>query len=380
FFELGGHSLLATQLAARVRQLLARELPLQQLFKQPVLMDLAQTLTTTSTTTQVTISVVDHSQPLPLSFAQQRLWFLSQLDPAASLAYHIPVALRLTGQLHRPVLTRVFDHLIARHESLRTRFGLVSGQPCQHIDPADIGFALPYQDLRALTPETHSVHLADLTALEAQTPFDLTQGPLIRGHLLQLADEEHVLLLTQHHIITDGWSVGVLMHELSVLYRALLDGQDAPLSPLPIQYADYAVWQREWLQETTLTAQRDFWCTQLTGAPALLALPTDRPRPAVQSFVGDRVPVHIDAGLLASLKKLGLRHHTTLFMTVLSAWSLVLARLSGQEDIVIGTPVANRLQHELEGLIGFFVNTLALRVTLNEAVTVTDLLAQVRER
>ncbi|WP_415843459.1 condensation domain-containing protein, partial [Xenorhabdus thuongxuanensis] len=150
FFELGGHSLLATQLAARVRQLLARELPLQQLFKQPVLMDLAQTLTTTSTTTQVTISVVDHSQPLPLSFAQQRLWFLSQLDPAASLAYHIPVALRLTGQLHRPVLTRVFDHLIARHESLRTRFGLVSGQPCQHIDPADIGFALPYQDLRAL--------------------------------------------------------------------------------------------------------------------------------------------------------------------------------------------------------------------------------------
>ncbi|WP_415843433.1 non-ribosomal peptide synthetase, partial [Xenorhabdus thuongxuanensis] len=269
---------------------------------------------------------------------------------------------------------------IARHESLRTRFGLVSGQPCQHIDPADIGFALPYQDLRALTPETHSVHLADLTALEAQTPFDLTQGPLIRGHLLQLADEEHVLLLTQHHIITDGWSVGVLMHELSVLYRALLDGQDAPLSPLPIQYADYAVWQREWLQETTLTAQRDFWCTQLTGAPALLALPTDRPRPAVQSFVGDRVPVHIDAGLLASLKKLGLRHHTTLFMTVLSAWSLVLARLSGQEDIVIGTPVANRLQHELEGLIGFFVNTLALRVTLNEAVTVTDLLAQVRER
>ncbi|WP_143187463.1 non-ribosomal peptide synthetase, partial [Xenorhabdus eapokensis] len=380
FFELGGHSLLATQLTTRVRQLLAKELPLQQLFEQPVLMDLAQTLTNTSTTTQVTIPVVDHSQSLPLSFAQQRLWFLGQLDPAASLAYHIPVALRLTGQLSRHVLTRAFDHLIVRHESLRTRFVLVSGQPCQHIDPADIGFTLPYQDLRLLAPETHSAHIADLTALEAQTPFDFTQDPLIRGHLLQLADEEHVLLLTQHHIITDGWSVGVLMHELSVLYRALLDGQDAPLSPLPIQYADYAVWQREWLQEATLTAQRDFWYTQLTGAPALLTLPTDRPRPAVQSFVGDRVPVHVDADLLTSLKKLGLRHNTTLFMTVLSAWSLVLAKLSGQDDIVIGTPVANRLQHELEGLIGFFVNTLALRVTLNDTVTVTDLLTQVRER
>ncbi|PHM60988.1 non-ribosomal peptide synthetase [Xenorhabdus ishibashii] len=380
FFELGGHSLLATQLAARVRQRLAKELPLQQLFEQPVLMDLAQTLTNTSTSTQVTISIVDHSQLLPLSFAQQRLWFLAQLDPAASRAYHIPVALRLTGQLNRPVLTRAFDHLIARHESLRTRFVLVSGQPCQHIDPADIGFTLPYQDLRPLAPEMHSGHIADLSDLEAQTSFDFTQDPLIRGHLLQLADEEHVLLLTQHHIITDGWSVGVMMHELSVLYRALLDDQDAPLAPLPIQYSDYAVWQRDWLQDTMLTAQRDFWFTQLAGAPALLSLPTDRPRPAVQSFVGDRVPVHIDADLLVSLKKLGLRHNTTLFMTVLSAWSLVLARLSGQDDIVIGTPVANRLQHELEGLIGFFVNTLALRVTLNDAVTVTDLFAQVRER
>ncbi|WP_338803023.1 non-ribosomal peptide synthase/polyketide synthase [Xenorhabdus griffiniae] len=382
FFELGGHSLLATQLVARVRQLLARELPLQQLFEQPVLMQLAQTLTSASTMAQIVIPVAERSQPLPLSFAQQRLWFLGQLDPAASLAYHIPVALRLTGPLNRPALTCAFNQLIARHESLRTRFTLVAGQPCQHIDSADIGFTLTYQDLRSLPAEAQSNCIAELTARDAQTPFDFTQGPLLRGHLLQLTDEEHILLFTQHHIITDGWSVGVLMHELNVLYRAILDGQDAPLPPLPIQYADYAVWQRHWLQEeeAAFTAQRDFWCTQLEDAPALLSLPTDRPRPAVQSFVGSRVPVHIEAGLLDSLKKLGLRHHTTLFMTVLSAWSLVLARLSGQDDIVIGTPVANRPHHELEGLIGFFVNTLALRITFNNDLSVADLLAQIRER
>ncbi|PHM69304.1 Amino acid adenylation [Xenorhabdus kozodoii] len=380
FFELGGHSLLAVQLAARVRQRLARELPLQTLFEQPVLMPLAQTLADTSTTTQITIPVADRSQPLPLSFAQQRLWFLGQLDPAASLAYHIPMALRLTGQLHRRALTDALDHLVARHESLRTRFVLVSGQPCQHIDPADIGFALAYHDFRQLDPALHTQRVTEFANLEAQTAFDFAQDPLIRGQLLQLADEEHILLLTQHHIISDGWSIGVLVQELSVLYRAFLEGQDTPLAPLAIQYADYAVWQRHWLQGAALTAQRDFWCKQLAGAPALLTLPTDRPRPAVQTFVGDQVPVHVDAGLLASLKALGQRHNTTLFMTVLSAWSLVLARLSGQEDVVIGTPVANRPQHELEGLIGFFVNTLALRVTVHDDFSVADLLALVRER
>ncbi|BET96664.1 non-ribosomal peptide synthetase [Xenorhabdus sp. TCT-1] len=379
FFELGGHSLLAVQLAARIRQQLARELPLQQLFDQPLLIDLALALTDTAIISQVNIPVADRSQPLPLSFAQQRLWFLAQLDPAASLAYHIPMALRLTGQLHRPALTRALDHLVARHESLRTRFVLVSGQPCQHIEPADIGFALSYQDLRPLTPDARSNHITELTDREAQTPFDFIQGPLLRGHLLQLTNDEQLLLLTQHHIISDGWSIGILLHELSTLYCAILDGQDVPLPPLPVQYADYAVWQRGELQEATLTAQRDFWYVRLAGAPALLTLPTDRPRPAVQSYVGSRIPVHIDAALLASLKELGQRHNTTLFMTVLSAWSIVLTRLSGQEDIIIGTPVANRPHHELEGLIGFFVNTLALRITLDDSICVADLLAQVRE-
>ncbi|MBD1229634.1 condensation domain-containing protein, partial [Xenorhabdus griffiniae] len=220
FFELGGHSLLAVQLAARIRQQLARELPLQQLFDQPLLRDLAHSLADASTTTQASIPVADRHQPLPLSFAQQRLWFLAQLDPAASLAYHIPMTLRLSGQLHRPALIRALDLLVARHESLRTRFVLVSGQPCQQIDPADRGFPLSYQDLRTLTPDAHSNRIAELTDLEAQTPFDLTQGPLLRGHLLQLTDDEHILLLTQHHIISDGWSIGVLLREFSALYRA----------------------------------------------------------------------------------------------------------------------------------------------------------------
>ncbi|WP_442316500.1 non-ribosomal peptide synthase/polyketide synthase [Xenorhabdus aichiensis] len=380
FFELGGHSLLAVQLVARVRQDLARELPLQQLFDQPILIDLAQTLSGAATTAQVVIPAADRSQPLPLSFAQQRLWFLGQLDPAASLAYHIPVALRLTGQLDRHALTTALERLIARHESLRTCFVLVDSQPCQHIAPTDIGFALPYQDLRPLEPAAHTNRIAELASLEAQTLFDFAQGPLIRGQLLQLTDEAHLLLLTLHHIITDGWSIGVLMHELDTLYRAALDGHGDPLPPLPIQYADYAVWQRDWLQGAALTEQRDFWYAQLQDAPALLTLPTDRPRPSVQTYAGGRISFQLDTALLASLKGLGQRHHTTLFMIVLAAWNIVLARLSGQDDIVIGTPVANRPHRELENLIGFFVNTLALRVTLSDTTSIAGLLAQVRER
>ncbi|MBD2811707.1 AMP-binding protein, partial [Xenorhabdus sp. Vera] len=331
------------------------------------------------------INKADRHRPLPLSFAQQRLWFLGQLDPAASLAYHLPVVLRLTGQLDHQALIMSLNNLIARHESLRTRFVSIEGQPCQHIDPADIGFALSYHDLRQRDPALHDSQVTEIAELEAQAPFDLIQGPLIRGQLLQLANEEHVLLLTLHHIITDGWSVGVLVRELGDFYRAALNGHDASLPVLPIQYADYAVWQHDQLQGnqtqgTELTEQRDFWRTQLEGTPNLLPLPTDRPRPTVQSYTGDHVSFHLDASLLTSLKALGQRHNTTLFMTVLSAWSIVLARLSGQDDIVIGTPVANRPHHELEGLIGFFVNTLALRIRFNDELNVADLLAQVRKQ
>ncbi|MBD2816409.1 amino acid adenylation domain-containing protein, partial [Xenorhabdus sp. Flor] len=385
FFELGGHSLLAVQLVARVRQVLARELPIRQLFAHPQLAELAQVLTNASAARKIVILPVDRNQPLPLSFAQQRLWFLAQIDPAASLVYHIPLVLHITGTLEHNALTTALDRLVARHESLRTRFVLIKGQPCQHIDPADIGFSLSCQDLRQFTPQEQAHHVAEIAAIEAQTPFNFTEGPLVRGQLLQLADKTHVLRLTLHHIVADGWSVGMLEHELKVLYHAILNGHADPLPPLAIQYADYAVWQRHWLQEIALTEQRDFWCAQLEGAPALLSLPTDRPRPSVQTYRGSQVSFELDASLLVSLKKLGQHHNTTLFMTLLTAWSIVLSRLSGQDDIVIGTPVANRSLPELEGLIGFFVNTLALRVTPGSATsgksaTITDLLTQVRER
>jgi amino acid adenylation domain-containing protein len=387
FFELGGHSLLAIQLVARIRQALERELPLQTIFAQPVLMRLAHTLdqtgATKQSTTPKTIPKADRSQPLPLSFAQQRLWFLGQLDPAASLAYHLSAALRLTGSLNHHALTTALDNLVARHESLRTRFVTDVGQEnaeqvYQHIDPADGGFSLLYRDLRQLIPSPHTQHVSDIIDLEARTPFDFAHDPLMRGQLLQLSDDEHVLLLTLHHIITDGWSLGVLVRELGAFYRAALNGHAASLPHLPVQYADYAVWQRAQQQEAALSAQRDFWRSQLAGIPALLTLPTDRPRPTVQSYRGGQVPFQLDATLLASLKRLGQRHNTTLFMTVLSAWSLVLARLSGQDDIVIGTPVANRPHQELEGLIGFFANTLALRIRLAKEMSVADLLAQTR--
>ncbi|NHB98700.1 condensation domain-containing protein, partial [Photorhabdus stackebrandtii] len=326
------------------------------------------------------IGKADRHMSLPLSFAQQRLWFLGQFDPAASQAYHMPMVLRLSGQLDPQALSAALDNLVARQESLRTHFTLVDGQPCQQIDSADSGFELPCLDLRTLSETARAKRVAELTEYEACAPFDLTQGPLIRGQLLQLADEEHMLLFTQHHIISDGWSIGIMVRELAALYQAALAGQDAILPPLPIQYADYAVWQRNELQGDRLTEQRDFWCAQLQGAPALLELPTDRPRPSVQSYAGSRVPFHLDAEILTSLKALGQHQGTTLFMTLLAAWAVVLTRLSSQDDIVIGTPVANRTRSELEGLVGFFANTLALRIDPGQCHTMAELLAQVRER
>ncbi|OTA21090.1 Amino acid adenylation [Xenorhabdus beddingii] len=380
FFELGGHSLLTLQLAARIRQKLARDLHLQQLFSHPVLADLATLLIDTPVTTQIVIPAADRRQPLPLSFSQQRLWFLTRLNTEVNLAYHIPIILHLCGPLDQAALTAALDGLVSRHESLRTRFVLVDEQPYQHIDSADTGFPLTYQDLRGLDETSRLTRINELTEREIQTPFNFAHEPMVRGQLLQLADEEHVLILIQHHIITDGWSVGILLRELGALYRTALGKHDEPLPHLPIQYADYAVWQQQWLQGEVLTAQRNFWQKQLQNAPALLALPLDHPRPAEQSYTGDQVPIHLNADFLAALKALGQRHDTTLFMTLLAAWSIVLARLSGQDDIVIGSPIANRSQSELEGLIGFFVNTLPLRIELEQSYSVADLLAHVREQ
>ncbi|MFJ5506915.1 amino acid adenylation domain-containing protein, partial [Pectobacterium jejuense] len=380
FFELGGHSILAVQCVTRVRQMLGLDLKVQTIFAYPVLSELAQELTKTSTISITTIPLADRNQPLPLSFSQQRLWFLTQLDPTASRAYNLPAALRLIGRFDKNAFITALDGLVARHESLRTRFTSFNGQPCQQIDPETIGFSLTCLDMRELDDATRAQRVSELATQESRKPFNLTEGPLIRGQLLQLGDEIHVLLLTMHHIVSDGWSIGILARELAALYQAALDGCDARLPTLSVQYADYAVWQREWLQGETLNDLRDFWRQQLQGAPALLELPTDRPRPSVQRYEGNILPVSLDPEELAALRTLCRQQGTTLFMTLLAVWSVVLSRLSGQGDIVVGTPLANRKHSETEGLIGFFVNTLALRITPSQCQTVGDLFTQIRER
>lgn len=273
---------------------------------------------------------------LLLSFAQQRLWFLAQMA-GGSEAYHIAFGLRLKGDLDRSALRQALDRIQARHEALRTLFAAVDGEPAQRIAPVeDSRFQLVEQDLRQ-----HKDVQAELDRLiesEASTPFDLEQGPLIRGCLFQLAEDEHALLLTMHHIVSDGWSMGVLVNELSVLYSAFLRGQADPLPELEIQYADYAVWQRQWIEGDILQKQAAYWKSTLAGAPALLELPADHPRPAQQDFAGDFAGLMLDQHLTAGLKHLSRRHGTTLYMTLLAAWAALLTRLSGQQDVVIGSP------------------------------------------
>ena len=235
------------------------------------------------------IAPADRGAALPLSYAQQRLWFLDQLDHAASAAYHLPAALRLKGRLDKAALQAALDRIVARHESLRTTFVSVDGEPVQHVGPADQGLPLAQRDLGHLDGQEQESMARAIAVDEASTPFDLSRGPLVRGQLLRLADDEHVLLVTQHHIVSDGWSIGILVRELSALYAAFSRGQADPLAPLAIQYADYASWQRGWLQGEALAAQPASGRTHLGGAPALLELPLDRPRPAVQSYAGANV-------------------------------------------------------------------------------------------
>ncbi|WP_339156981.1 non-ribosomal peptide synthase/polyketide synthase [Bradyrhizobium sp. 2S1] len=379
FFELGGHSLLAVQFLSRLSQALGVALPLAALFAKPVLADLAtnivEMLSRCGPQDLPAIVGVSRDEPLVLSFAQQRLWFLAQLDQD-STSYHVPLALRLRGVLDRRAWRRSLDRVLARHEALRSVFVAPEGKPWVEVLPPDAGLPVLEHDLRD-RPDADAA-LLDLCREEARTPFDLARGPLIRGRLIRTSDGEHVFLLTQHHIVSDGWSLGVLVRELSQLYRAFVAGQDDPLPPLAIQYPDYAAWQRQWLSGERLQRQAQYWRNNLSGAPARLALPTDRPRPAEQSFAGANLPVVIDADLTRDLKRLSRQHGTTLFMTVLAAWAAVLLRLSGQDDIVIGVPSANRGRCELEGLIGFFVNALALRLDLSGAPSVAELLERTR--
>ena len=375
FFDLGGHSLSAMRLLSRLRQVCHAEVSLTALFGHPALRQLARVIESTTHSELPAVAVVDRDRPLALSFAQQRLWFLAQME-GVSEAYHIPLGLRLRGELDREALRKALDGLIARHESLRTTFAIVGGEPVQCIGPADRGFLLLEHDLRG--GDDVYAELARLRLEEATAAFDFEAGPLIRGRLIRVADSEHVLLITMHHIVSDGWSMGVLLREFSALYRGYRENRPAVLASLEIQYADYAAWQREHLGGAVLQEQIAYWQAALAGIPEVHQIPTDRARPAQQDFAGEFVRVEIDAELTRKLKALSRARGTTLFTTLLTAWGALLSRLSGQDDVVIGTPVANRTRTEIEGLVGFFVNTLALRVHVSGDDTVGSLLEQVK--
>ncbi|HEX6370559.1 MAG TPA: condensation domain-containing protein, partial [Longimicrobium sp.] len=324
------------------------------------------------------ITPVERDGRLALSFAQQRLWFLEQLGGLGG-TYHLPQGLRLRGALDRAALARALERIVARHESLRTVFVAVAGEPEQRVVPVEeSGFRLVEHDLRGRADADGA--LEALTAREMEAPFDLERGPPVRASLVRLADDDHVLLVTMHHAVSDGWSMGVFGGELRALYTAFSQGLPDPLPPLPVQYADYAAWQRRWLEGEVLDAQAAYWTRTLAGAPELLELPADRPRPPRQDFAGASLRLELDEALTAGLKALAQRHGTTLFVTVLAGWAAVLARLSAQDDVVIGTVSANRARPEVEGLIGFFVNTLPVRVDLSDGLRVDELVERVKTR
>jgi amino acid adenylation domain-containing protein len=380
FFEVGGHSLLATQLISRVRSVLQVELPLRSLFEAPTVAGLAgrieQTLRSEQGVEAPPLVPVSREQELPLSFAQQRLWFLDQLEPGTG-AFNIPHAVRLSGKLDVKVLEQSMQEIVRRHEGLRTTFCTREGRPVQVIEPVG-RFRLPLAELSGLSLKVREAEARQLANEEAQRPFNLVHGPLLRIALLRLGEEEHVLLLTMHHIVSDGWSMDVLVRELNTLYLAFVAGKPSPLPALPIQYADFALWQHQWLQGGVLAKQIAYWQQQLAGGLTPLNLPTDRPRPPVQTSRGANVPVHLPAPLMEELRTLSRREGVTLFMALLAAFQTLLFRYSGQEDIVVGTDVANRNWREIEGLIGFFVNQLVLRTDLSGNPTFRELLQRVR--
>ena len=313
---------------------------------------------------------------LPLSYAQQRLWFLDQLG-GSSAEYNMPDAMRLRGELDLDALTRAINTVVERHESLRTRFASIDGQPVQIIEPS-LRLALPLQDLSALDESARQQAVEAATRQEWRQAFDLQRGPLLRVQLFKLGECDYVLLWTSHHIVSDGWSVGVLGGELTTLYAAFAEGGDNPLPPLRLQYADYSLWQRAWMEGGGLAAGLSYWKEQLRGIPERLKLPTDRPRPPLQTFVAEAVHATLSAARLQPLLRLNQEAGATLYMTLLAALAVLLRRYSGQDDIVVGSPIANREEKDLEPLIGFFVNTLVMRVRLAAGDSFRQLLAEVR--
>ncbi len=363
FFEQGGHSLLGTRLLSRLRDELGVELAVATLFEHPTPASLAEVIAgLRPASVTAALARAPRGGEIPLSFAQERIWFLDQLQPG-SAAYNIPAALRLTGPLDGAALAGALSAMVARHESLRTTFAAADGPPAQRIAPA-APHPLPRVDLTALPGAAREAEALRLAREEARRPFDLVRGPLLRTALIDLGGEDRLLLVNMHHIISDGWSLGVFVREMGALYQALAAGRPSPLPELPIQYADFAVWQRRWLAGEVLERHLAHWRERLGGELPVLELPVDRPRGAVESFAGARWPVRLAPELARRLGALGRERSATLFMVVLAAFDALLHRYTGQEDLTVGTPIAGRSRPELEGLIGMFINTLVLRADL----------------
>jgi amino acid adenylation domain-containing protein len=400
FFELGGHSLLATRVVSGIREAFGVEVPVRSLFESPTIAGLARqielmkdfaglpgeleeqaggskALAYRTGSSAAIIPCRRDRNHFPLSFAQQRLWFLHQLMPQSS-AYNMPTALRLKGKLDVKALEQSLNEIIRRHEILRTSFKTVDAQPAQVIVPYR-PMELQQVDLSDVPLDQREDSILRLSNEAAQRPFDLSTGPMLRASLLRLAEDEHVLLFTMHHIISDGWSIGVLINELGSLYRVFSTHTPSTLRELPVQYVDYSTWQREWLKGEVLERQLGYWKQQLAGAPPVLELPADRPRPPVQSFRGSYISVALPADLSERLIALSRQEGATLFMTLLAAFQILLYRHTGQEDIVVGSPIANRNRSEIESMIGFFVNSLVLRTSMEGDPTFRELLGRVRE-
>ncbi|HKG14117.1 MAG TPA: amino acid adenylation domain-containing protein, partial [Pyrinomonadaceae bacterium] len=382
FFDLGGHSLLAMQLIARVRDAFRVNVALRDMFEEPTVAGLAQSVERAVYReyglAALPITRASREESLPLSFAQQRLWFLHQLEPESPVNL-LPAGVRLKGPLDTAALERAFGEIVNRHESLRTHFGEADGQPVQIITPAH-AVEIPIVDLSAWPEDEREAEATRLANEEARAPFDLAAGPLLRIKLVRLGEDEHLALLTMHHIVSDGWSIGVLIKEVAALYEAFTEGRPSPLPPLPLQYADFAVWQRQWVRGEILEEQLNYWRETLAGAPPVLELPTDGRRQGTQISPVVSEPVVLSEELSRALRELSREEEgVTLFMTLLAAFQSLLSLYSGQDDIVVGVPVAGRTRVETEPLIGFFVNTLVMRTDLSGGPSFRELMRRARE-
>jgi len=426
FFDLGGHSLMATQVASRIREAFRADLPVRSIFEEPTIRGLARSLLENqndrrriertaelflelqgSAAKQETANIaiaerIDGTAPpetfrrihakkpaqtltqatrtlktAPLSFAQQRLWFLDQFEPQIVL-YNLPAALRLKGGLNSGALETSLREIIRRHESLRTTFSMAEERPVQVVHEAG-AWNLTVNDLRQFPKDEREKIAARLMREEAEAPFDLSTGPLLRTQLLRLAEDDHILLLTMHHIISDGWSIQVFIRELGFFYEGFCVGQKPGLAELSWQYTNFSMWQRQWLQGNVLTEQLGYWKQKLAGIPPVLELPLDRPRPPYKTFNGASVSFRVPKKIAQEVAQLGRREGATLFMTLLSAFYVFLYRYTSQEDLVVGSPIANRIRREIEDLIGFFVNSLVMRTQVSSEITFRELLAKVRE-